>query len=147
MALALAPLVATVAWAAPLGGQGPTAELSYGTHHLVLSDGKVTLTETVTFEEAQPDEGYVLTATLHALDDDGSDRGAITVSGELFEASASIVPADDERVRYLVASFGPSSPPQSHRGIREPPKSVDAIFVGDDGRCAFIELLSVRTGL
>lgn len=24
-------------------------------------------------------------------------------------------------------------------GIREPPKSVDAVFVGDDGRCTFIE--------
>ena len=31
VALAVAALVTTVAWAAPLGGQRPTAELSYGT--------------------------------------------------------------------------------------------------------------------
>ncbi|MEE1159469.1 MAG: hypothetical protein UHS51_08600 [Atopobiaceae bacterium] len=43
VALAVAALVTTVAWAAPLGGQRPTAELSYGTRHIAPSDGRVTL--------------------------------------------------------------------------------------------------------
>lgn len=101
VALAVAALVTTVAWAAPLGGQRPTAELSYGTRHIAPSDGRVTLTETVTLDEPRPDEEYVLTATLHALGGDGSDRGAITVGGELFEASASVVPADDGKTLGL----------------------------------------------
>lgn len=57
VALAVAALVTTIAWAAPLGGQRPTAELSYGTHHIAPSDGRATLAEMVTFDEPQSDSG------------------------------------------------------------------------------------------
>lgn len=92
--IAVAALATTVAWAAPQGGKGPTAELAYGASHLAPADGRVTLTETVTFGEPRLDEEYVLTATLHAVGDDGSDQGAIIVGGSPVEASARLVPQE-----------------------------------------------------
>ena len=47
--IAVAALATTVAWAAPQSGKDPTAELTCGTSHMAPADGRVTLTETVTF--------------------------------------------------------------------------------------------------
>lgn len=50
--VALAALVSTVAWAAPVPGSKASAELtSTGLAHLDRPEGVATLTETVTFEE------------------------------------------------------------------------------------------------
>lgn len=56
-AVAVAALVTTVAWAAPQGVPRPAAELAAdGTGHVAAAGGRVTLTETLRFEEAPPDE-------------------------------------------------------------------------------------------
>lgn len=107
--VAAAALVTTVAWAAPQGGPRPKAELAFDSSgHLVPTNGQVTLTETVTFEEPQPDEEYLLTATMHSLGDDGSDQGTVTVDGRPVEASARLMPQDGGKALRLPVTFDAS---------------------------------------
>lgn len=107
--VAAAALVTTVAWAAPQGGPRPKAELAFDSSgHLALANGQVTLTETVTFEEPQPDEEYLLTATLHSLGDDGSDQGTVTAGGRPVEASARLMPQDGGKALRLPVTFDAS---------------------------------------
>lgn len=59
MLVAAAALVTTVAWAAPQGGPKPKSELTFdSSSHPALANGRVMLTEKVTFEEPQSDEEY-----------------------------------------------------------------------------------------
>ncbi|MBR2682264.1 MAG: VaFE repeat-containing surface-anchored protein, partial [Atopobiaceae bacterium] len=104
--IAMAALVTTVAWAAPQGGSKPAAELTAEeTGHITAAGGQVTLTETLRFEEAQPDEEYVVSASLHLLGEDGADQGVLTRDGKAIEATANVRPVDDGRVLRLPITF------------------------------------------
>lgn len=102
--VALAALVTTVAWAAPVPGSKASAELtSTGLSHLDRPKGVATLTETLTFEEPITD-AYDMSVTLHLRDEKGKDAGPLTIGGREVSVTASVkAEADGKTLRLPVA--------------------------------------------